>query len=200
MVAALLPAIASAVASSSVAAGAAGAAATVAGSAASASAIAAGTAGFMASYGGAASLIGAGLTAASAFGSIMSGNQQAGIYKAQAAQSELSARTEELKGRDQADKIRRGLQSTLASQNAIFAARGISLSGGTPLNIGNQSRTEAARDIELAQFGAGISAAQERAQGQQYRMSARGARTSGYINAATSLAAGGSSFGSLLPR
>lgn len=139
-------------------------------------------------------------TAGSAFGSIMGGNQQAGVYKAQAAQSELAAKAEELKGRDQADKIRRSLQATLASQNAIFSARGISLSGGTPVNIGNVSKTQAAQDVEMAQFGAGVSAAQERAQGQQYRLSASAAKTAGYTGAVTSLYAGKGSFGSLLPR
>lgn len=133
------------------------------------------------------SLISGGLTAASAFGSIMGGNQQAAVYKAQAQQSELSARQEELKGREQADKIRRSLQATLSSQNAAFAARGISLTSGTPVNIGNVSRTEAARDIETAMFGAGMASAAERGQAGQYRMSGRVARTSGYTNAAMSL-------------
>lgn len=147
----------------------------------------AGAGGLAGSIAGAGSLISGGLTAASAFGSIMGGNQQAAVYKAQAQQSELSARQEELKGREQADKIRRSLQATLSSQNAAFAARGISLTSGTPVNIGNVSRTEAARDIENAQFGAGMASAAERGQAGQYRMSGRAARTSGYTNAAMSL-------------
>lgn len=127
------------------------------------------------------------LTAGSALGSIMGGSQQNAVYKAQAKQSELAARAEELKGRDQADKIRRNLQSTLASQNAAFAARGISLSSGTPLSLGNVSRTQAAQDIETAQFGAGTAAAAERGTAQQQRLSGRAALTSGYTNAAASI-------------
>ena len=133
------------------------------------------------------SLIGTGLTALSAFGSIMGGQQDAAVYKAQARQSEMSAKTEELKGREQADRIRRSLQATLASQNAAFGARGISLNSGTPVNIGNVSRSEASRDIENAQFNSNMSAAQERAQGSQYRIMGRAARTSGYMQAASTL-------------
>lgn len=147
---------------------------------------------------GVGSLLSGGLTAASAFGSIMGGNQQAAVYKAQAAQSELAAKQEELKGREQADRIRRSLQATLASQNAAFAARGISLSSGTPVTVGNMSRTEAARDIESAQFGAAMSAAQERAQAGQYKISAKSSKISGYTDAATRFYAGRNSFGSLL--
>lgn len=150
-----------------------------------------GVAGSIAGLSGGLSLLSTGLTAASAFGSIMGGNQQNAVYRAQAQQSELAARQEELKGREQADKIRRSLQATLASQNAAFAARGISLASGTPVNIGNVSRTEAAMDVENAQFGAGMSSAAERAQAGVYRMSGSAARTGGYFNAASRLYSGG---------
>lgn len=143
-------------------------------------------------------LIGAGLTAASAFGSVMSGQQESAVYKAQARQSELSARSEELKGREQADRIRRSLQATLASQNAAFAARGISIRSGTPVNIGNVSTTEASRDIETAQFGAGMASAAERGQAGVYRASGRAASTSGYTNAAGTLYSGRNQFASLI--
>jgi hypothetical protein len=159
-----------------------------------------GTATALSSVASVGSLISGGLTAASAFGSVMGGYQQNNTYKAQTAQSELAAKTEELKGREQADKIRRSLQATLASQNAIFSARGISLSSGTPVNIGNVSRSEAAMDVENAQFGADINAAQLRAQGKEYKLQGRSAITTGYTGAATSIYAGRNSFGSLLPR
>lgn len=136
--------------------------------------------------------IGTVLSAGSAIGSIMGGSQQNAIYKAQAQQSELAARQEELKGRAQADQIRRSLQSTLASQNAAFGARGISLNSGTPLAISKDSRTQAALDIETAQFGAGQSAAAMRSQAAQSRIEGSAAKTAGYVNAATSIFKGGS--------
>lgn len=132
-------------------------------------------------------ILSGGLTAASAFGSIMSGQQQNAVYKAQAQQSELAARTEELKGRQMADNIRRSLQATLASQNAAFAARGISLSSGTPVNLGNVSKNQASQDIQTTQFGAGTAAAAERGTAAQQKLSGRAAVTSGYTNAGLSL-------------
>ncbi len=142
-------------------------------------------------------VVGAGLTAASAFGSIMGGSQQNAVYKAQAQQYELSARTEELKGREQADKIRRGLQATLASQNAAFAARGISLNSGTPLNLGNVSKSEASKDIEDAQFNASMASGAERLNAVQSRISGKAAKTAGYGNAMSTIFKS-SSFGSLI--
>ena len=135
------------------------------------------------------------LSFGSAVSSISGGLQGNAIAKAQARQYELSARQEELKGREQADKIRRALQATLATQNATFAARGISLSSGTPVNLGNVSRTEAARDIEIAQFGASASAAAERSRAAQSKIQGRTSLTSGFSNAGLGLAG---KYGSLL--
>ena len=145
------------------------------------------SAGTLATVGTIGSVLSTGLTAVSAIGAITGGRQEAAAYKAQARQSELSARAEELKGRDQADKIRRSLQSTLASQNAAFAARGISLNDGTPVNLGNVSKTQASQDIATAQFGAGLAAESERGNAQQLRSSASAAKTKGYTSAGSIL-------------
>lgn len=126
-------------------------------------------------------------TAAGAFGSIMSGQQTAATAKAQAVQYELSAKQEELKGREQADKIRKSLLSTLSTQNAAFAARNIQLGSGTPVNLGNVSKTAASQDIDTAMFGANQSAFQQRAQAGQSRIDARTATIKGYTSAAAGL-------------
>lgn len=117
-------------------------------------------------------------------GTLLAGQQQNAMYKAQAQQNEFAARTEELKGRDQADKIRRSLQATLASQNAAFAARGISLSSGTPKNIAAESKINASADIQNAMFGAGMGAAAERGTAAQNRMAGKAAVTASYTKAA----------------
>lgn len=127
-----------------------------------------------------------------AVGSVMGGQQQASAYKAQARQSELAAKQEELRGREQADNIRRSLQATLASQNAAFAARGISPFTGTPLALSTESRNQASRDIDIARFGAGQAAGALRGQAGQQRIEASSARTSGYTQAASMLYKGGS--------
>lgn len=138
---------------------------------------------FMAGTGG--TLLSGALTAASAFGSIMGGSQQNAAYKAQAKQYELSARQEELKGRDQADKIRRSLQATLATQRAAWGARGVSSTGGTPVNLAAQSSNDASYDIQLAQFGAGMAAGADRGNGAQARISGSAAKMKGYTDAAS---------------
>lgn len=117
-------------------------------------------------------------------GSILGGYQQAGAFKAQAKQSEISARAEELKGRDQALKIKNDLLTTLASQNAAFAARGISLNSGTTRNLAAQSNQRASEDIQRAQFGTGMAAAAERGTAVQQRNAAKSSILSGYTSAA----------------
>jgi hypothetical protein len=133
------------------------------------------------------SLLATGVTAASAFGSIMGGQQQAAVSKSQAKQYELSARAEELKGRDQANRIRESLRSTIASQNAAFASRGIQLGTGTPLALGNVSRNEASRDLQTAQFGSGMAAEAARGTAAQSRATASAQSIKGYADAASSI-------------
>ena len=134
----------------------------------------------------------------SAFGQVQSGMQQAAVFKGQSRQYELAARQEELRGREQADRIRRSLQANLASQNAIFAARGVAPTSGSAVGIANRSRTEAGLDIENTMFNAGQSSYQQRAQAQQAKMQGSAARTSGYMKAAQTFAGSSDAFGSLL--
>ncbi len=139
--------------------------------------------------------IGTVMTAAGAFGSIMSGQQQAAVAKAQASQYALAAKQEELKGREQADNIRRSLQATLATQNAAFAARNISLGSGSAVNLANVSKSQASQDIQTAQFGADMSAAALRGQAGQSMIDASTAKIRGYTGAGTVLA---NRYGSLI--
>lgn len=150
------------------------------------------------SLAGASSLLSGALTAASAFGQIQAGRAASAESKFTARQYELSARAEELKGREQADKIRRSLQATLASQNAAFASRGISLGTGTPVALAGVSKTEASRDIENAQFGANVSAAAERGNAAQARITARTEAMKGYTGAAGALYSGRNTLPSLI--
>lgn len=145
------------------------------------------TAATISSVAGAVGTVGSLLSGVSAIGSILGGNQQAATANAQAKQYELSARTEELKGREQADNIRRSLQATLATQRATFSARGVSNLGGTPVNLAGVSSSNAGRDIQLAQFGAGQSADQARAQAGQSRVDASTAKIAGYTSAASTI-------------
>lgn len=132
---------------------------------------------------GVGSLLSGAFTAASAFGQISAGGQQSAIAKAQAQQYELAAKQEELRGREQADNIRRSLQASLASQRAIFGARGISTASGSPRALAAESSNAASRDIEAARFNAGQSAFTLRSQGGQARLEGKAAKMAGYTGA-----------------
>lgn len=157
-----------------------------------------GVAGGIASVGTAMGGISSLLSVGSAIGQVSSGMQQSAIYKAQAQQYQLAAKQEELRGREQADRIRRSLQATLASQNAIFSARGIATGTGTPVTLARKSMTEAGADIEAAMFSAGQSAGALRSQAAQSKISASSAMTSGFTGAAEKLYKNRDAFGSLL--
>lgn len=127
------------------------------------------------------------LSVGSAASSIMGGSQGAAVSKMQARQAELSARQEELKGREQAAQIRRQLSASLASQNAIFAARGINPTMGTPRVLSQESASQAARDIDITRFGAAQSAGALRSQAKQYQIEGSSKRFEGFAKAGTSL-------------
>jgi hypothetical protein len=110
----------------------------------------------------------------------------------------MTAKQEELRGRQQADSIRRALQQNLATQRAVFSARGVNPNTGTPLVLSQQSETAAGRDIETAMFNSGMGAAQNRLAASQQRIEGKAAITSGYMKAADTLYGGRDMFGSLL--
>lgn len=124
--------------------------------------------------------IGAVATGLSGLSAIQSGQAQSVSFKAQAQQSEMAARQEEIRGRQQADQIRRGLQSALSAQNAIFAARGINPNTGTPRALAQKSMRAAGQDIETSMFNTGMNVAQERSQAAQLRTSASQAKMASY--------------------
>lgn len=132
---------------------------------------------------GTGSLLSTGLGVLSAGMDVFGGMQQGSAYKAQARQQELSARAEELKGKQQALQIRDNLRRTIAAQNAAFAARGISPQTGTPVVLGRESREAAMNDIDLARFNGDIAAMQGRAQAQQTRSAGRTSMRGGFISA-----------------
>ncbi len=138
------------------------------------------------------------MTVGSAIGQVSAGMQSSAIYKAQAQQYQLAAKQEELRGREQADRIRRALQKDLASQNAIFSARGIATGTGTPVTLARKSMTEAGADIETAMFSAGQSAGAFRSQAGQSRISAGASKSAGLIGAAETIYRNKDAFGSLL--
>lgn len=157
--------------------------ATAAGSAGTAAA-AAGTAAAGASTFG--TILSVGLTAASAFGQIMAGQQQAAVSRFQAQQSAMQAKLEGLKGREQALQIRQQLERDLAGANAAFAARGLRQEGSALAAI-QAGKERAQQDLDAARFGAANAQDAAMQQSAQLRAQARSQRMSGFIGAATTI-------------
>jgi hypothetical protein len=133
-------------------------------------------------------LLTAGMTAVSAFGQIQAGRQQQSLMSLQANQAELNARMEMNKGREQSLIIRDQLDRDLASQNAIFSARGTLQGEGSALAAVDQSKENATRDLEVARFGSELSAESSRLRAAQYKFEGKVAKRDGYTNAFNTVA------------
>lgn len=157
------------------------------------------TAGGAAGGGGLMAGLGLVSTGLSAFSTIQAGRVEAANLKFQAKQSELQARSAEIQGKEQQNLIREELLKNLSSANAAFAARGISVSSGTPEQARIESIKAAEQSLRAAQLGAGAQAAGARTQAQMFRQDARTARTSSYLQAGATIAQGASRAISLMP-
>jgi hypothetical protein len=124
-----------------------------------------------------------GMTAASAFGAINAGKAEAQSLKIQARQSDLSAQATRLEGRRQALSLEKNLQADLASQNAIFGARGILAGEGSALAAEQESKRAATRDIDLARFGTEIDALGSEQSASNARSDASAAKSAGMMKA-----------------
>lgn len=122
-------------------------------------------------------------TAASAYGQIQAGRQEKAALDLQARQSDLAARQEKLRGKQQAQLIRDQLSRDLASQNALFAARGGLAGEGSAQAARGAATTEASRDIRIAQFDAGQRTTQKLIEADQYRAEGSAAQLIGVSRA-----------------
>lgn len=124
-----------------------------------------------------------GLTAASAFGSIQAGNAQAASLNLQSQQAALNSRIERLQGRQQATLIKDQLNSDLASQNAIFGARGLLQGEGTAQAAEEKARLNASQSIDNAKFNSEVSALNAEQRASNLKSEASSAKTAGFTNA-----------------
>lgn len=125
-----------------------------------------------------------GMTAASAFGSIQAGQQEAASLNLQAKQSDLNARAERLEGKRQARELQDQLNRDLASQNAIFAARGSLQGEGSSAAASDAARDNANEDIDNALFNSEIAALNAEQRASNARSDASAAKKKGILGAA----------------
>lgn len=138
-----------------------------------------------------------GMTAASAFSSMQAGKQEAAALNLQARQAGLNARLERLKGKQQAVEIQSQLNRDLASQNALFAARGGLAGEGSSLAAQMAARENATRDIDIARFNSEIGALNAEQRQSMFRSDAKSAKRAGMMNAVSTIA--GTSFSTGMP-
>jgi hypothetical protein len=128
-----------------------------------------------------------GMTAASSFGSLSAGSAQADALNIQARQSSLNARTERLEGRRQSLAIQEQLDKDLASQNAIFAARGVLEGEGSAEAASEAAKKNASRDINLARFNSELTALSDDQSAANSRADAKAAKQQGIFDAVGAL-------------
>lgn len=124
-----------------------------------------------------------GLTAASAFSSLQAGNAEASSLKLQARQSDLNARAERLQGRQQALAISERLSQDLASQNALFGARGQLSGEGSAEAAREKAKSNASSDIKAAQFNSELTALSAEQRSSNARSDATAAKSGGVFDA-----------------
>jgi hypothetical protein len=142
--------------------------------------------GALSSMGGGSMLSGL-LTGASAFGQISAGNSSAAMMNINAQQAELNARMQMIKGREQALTISKQLDKDLASQNALFSARGVLQGEGSALAANTAAKDNAEKDLEVARFGAETGSESDKLRAAQYRAEAKMAKAAGRTEAMNTL-------------
>ena len=134
--------------------------------------------------------IGASVLAAG--GAVYSGQQQKKMSNYQAAQAEADAEASQKAARVEADRIRKAGARQAAAANAAMAASGVETGEGTALRITSGVTEDAEQDAYQTILNGVNSSSRLQAQAQADRFTGSNASTAGYINAGSSLLAGGS--------
>jgi len=129
---------------------------------------------------------------AAAYTANQAGKQQEAWGNYQAAQTEADARAEKGAAQVEAERIRKLGKRQIAEAMASYAASGVDLSEGTPLDINREIAADVEEDAALAIMGGNDRALRLNAQAQSDRIGAGNARSAGRYNAANSLLQGAS--------
>jgi hypothetical protein len=108
------------------------------------------------------------------------------MLSAQAEWSDFNATSEQLRGEQEANRVRDALVRTLASNNAGRAAAGVDLSGSA-LDVDAEAAAQAEREVSIVRGNAAARAGSASAGAQSQRVGANAALLSGAGQAASSL-------------
>lgn len=89
---------------------------------------------------------------------LLAGNEASKTAKRQSAQILLSNRIQTIKAKEQAARINEDLNKTLATQTALFAARGGIAGEGSALALATSTTDAANKDIDTINFNSSIEA------------------------------------------
>jgi len=92
-------------------------------------------------------------TAAAVGGQILQGQAQAKSLESQAEGLELQAQASREQAQDRVEQINQRLITTIATQKAMFAARGMDVSSPTAIALSKDSERAARRDVATVQVG-----------------------------------------------
>ena len=126
----------------------------------------------------------------SAVGAIQSGRAQKAMYNAQAAQERLKGRSQAIAYKQQGADILRGMNENIASTIAFAAANNVNPLEGSPLRLQEYATSEGVTAFNAVKDNAVLAEGMAGFQADQYVMAGNVAETTGYINAAGSMASG----------
>ncbi|KDE91036.1 hypothetical protein D7Y57_05170 [Stenotrophomonas maltophilia] len=134
-----------------------------------------------------------GALALSAGAAVYQGEQQSKYNNYLAAQAEADSRAERGAAQVEAERILKASKRQRSEAVAALAASGVDVNSSTALKIDEEISRGAAEDAFLTLTGGNDRAARLNAEAAGARYAGQQARTSGYINAGTSLLSSGSS-------
>lgn len=118
---------------------------------------------------------------------LLSARAQAQESKFMAAQAQMQAKQIEAQTLQNSNEIKRRLLSDLASANAGYSARGVSVSSGTPQQAATEAARVANRNIDIAQTGGRANQAQTELQASQYQSAAKTQMQTGLFKSLSTL-------------
>ncbi|MGX8883192.1 hypothetical protein ACWWD9_08255 [Methylovorus sp. SPW-M1] len=133
----------------------------------------------------------AGSTGLSVLGALHTGNQQAAQASYQADQARADAQAEKGAAQVQAEKIRKAGRQQMAQARTSLAASGVDVNDGTSTIINQSIAANVEEDALTAILNGSNRANRLNAQADAYDISASNAKTASYIDATSSVLAGG---------
>ncbi|OCC01843.1 hypothetical protein BA190_26895 [Labrys sp. WJW] len=128
-------------------------------------------------------MLSGGATAISAMAAMNAGKQQAAAYNLEASQAMADNAQESVEGRVRRDSMRKDLIKQLGEQDVAYAASGLDLSFGSPLQARDDAKADAARALSTDLDNETVTRNRLTQRAQALRAMARDAKSAGRMKA-----------------